>query len=287
MNRYMKSGHLLIAALLVLPVFFSCGGKEEPVTPVTPVNPSNPDKPSTPDTPPVPPTPTEPEIETRRTFNFDDNIISTNGSGDFVAVLKKGIVTRANGRPDIFSGSFTFDKTTKTFSYSKVGKIEILEDKRVAFTPAGGTRTEYSAKETEIVSDENAAANRLNGSWVVEETILDYRGGNYTFAGLDLNEVEAKAREAGYEFKTHLDPEMVVTKIIITDSLLGAEFKNGQVYAAEHTLRQGNEFKFSEFTKDLEGTASVQFVEDKCFITVDTTVDEFPAHLIVRLAPKK
>ncbi len=283
----MKIAHLLMAALLVLPVFSSCGGKEEPVKPVTPVNPDKPSNPNTPSNPDTPPTPPEPEIETRRTFSFDGNIISTNGSGDFVAVLKKGVVTRANGRPDIFTGSFSFDKTTKTFSYTKVGKIEMLEDKSIAFTPVGGARTEYSTKETEIVTDENAAANRLNGSWVVEETILDYRGANYTFAGLDLNEVEAKAREAGYEFKTHLDPEMVVTKIIITDSLLGAEFKNGQAYAAEHTLRQGNEFKFSEFTKDLDGTASVQFVDDKCFITVDTTVDEFPAHLIVRLAPKK
>ena len=39
MNRYMKIAHLLMAALLVLPVFSSCGGKEEPVKPVTPVNP--------------------------------------------------------------------------------------------------------------------------------------------------------------------------------------------------------------------------------------------------------
>ena len=99
--------------------------------------------------------------------------------------------------------------------------------------------------------------------------------------------MEAKAREAGYEFTTHLDPDMVVTKIIITDALAGVEFKNGQSYAAKHTLRQGNEFKFSEFTKGLEGTATVQFKDDKCFITADTTVDECPAHLIIRLAPKK
>ena len=277
-----------MAALLVLPVFSSCGGKEEPVKPVTPVNPDKPSKPDTPSNPPEnPPTPPEPEIETRRTFNFGDNIISTSGSGDFVAVLKKGLVTRAGGNRDIFTGSFSFDKTTKTLSYTKVGKIEMLEDKSIAFTPVGGMRTEYKAEETEIVSDENATANRLNGSWVVEETILDYRGANYTFAGLDLNEVEAKAREAGYEFTTHLDPDMVVTKIIITDALVGAEFKNGQSYAAKHTLRQGNEFQFSEFTKGLEGTATVQFKDDKCFITADTTVDEFPAHLIIRLAPKK
>ena len=94
-------------------------------------------------------------------------------------------------------------------------------------------------------------------------------------------------RETGYEFTTHLDPDMIVTKIIVTDALVGVEFKNGQTYAAEHTLRQGNEFKFSEFTKGLEGTATVQFKDDKCFITADTTVDEFPAHLIIRLAPKK
>ena len=285
----MKSCHFLIAALLVLPVFFSCGGKDnpEPPTPATPSNPNTPSTPSTPTNPDTPPDPpAEPELETRRTFSFDDCVISTNGSGDFVAVLKKGLVTRSGGSRDIYTGSFSYDKSTKTFTYANVGKIEVLEDKKIAFTPAGGSRAECDAEVTEIVPDENAAANRLNGSWVVEETILDYRGGNYTFTGLDLNDVEAKAREAGYEFTTHLDPGMEITKIIVTDSLVGAEFKNGQSYAATHSLRQGTELKFSELTKGLEGSASVQFKDDKCFLTIDTTVDEFPAHLIVRLRAK-
>jgi hypothetical protein len=283
----MKSCHLLIAALLVLPVFFSCGGKDEPEkpSPNTPSNPSNPNTPSNPDTPSNPSTPTdppaEPELEIRRTFRFDNNIISTNGSGDYVAVLGKA----GNGH-DIHTGSFYYDKSTKTFTYTNLGKIEVLDGQKVAFTPTGGSRKEYNASVTEIVSDQNAVANRMNGTWIIEETILDYRGGNYTFTGMDLNEVEAKAREAGYEFTAHLDPGMVITKIIVTDSMMGAAFQNGQSYAAEHSLRQGSEFNFSEFTKDLKGTASIQFKEDKCFITVDTTVDEFAAHLIVRLRAK-
>jgi hypothetical protein len=125
----------------------------------------------------------------------------------------------------------------------------------------------------------------MNGSWTLKETILEFRGLNYSFNGLDLNEVERLAREQQIEFKYHMDDNMVVSKIIITDSMLAASFKNGKSYAAEHNLRTGSNFSLSEFTNGLEGTATVQFVDDLCVISIDTKLDESPAKIRLTLQP--
>ena len=88
----MKRLHFVLAALLVLPVFFSCGEKPEPDPTPTP-------------TPTPPPTPTpdpEPEpvpIEFRRTIRFDNNIVSANSSNDYVAIYKKVLVLTKSGDP--------------------------------------------------------------------------------------------------------------------------------------------------------------------------------------------
>ena len=131
----------------------------------------------------------------------------------------------------------------------------------------------------------------MNGSWTIKETILEFRGVNYTMNGLDLNEVEKFAKDQGYEFKTHMDPDMVITKVIITDALVGAQFKNGQSYAAEHNLRLGSDFNLSEFSNGLEGTAKVQFVDDLCVLTIDTNINpsdkENPSNAKLRITLQK
>ena len=282
----MKRYHLLVAAILVLPVFFSCGGKNNPEnpnnpsTPTTPTTPTNPSNPSEPNTPPA-----EPQIEFRRTVRFGKNIVSANGSKDFVAVVEDGLLTKAADNRKIITGSFSFDNSGKTYSLSKFGKMELLENNKIAFTPDGGSRTEYDVEVSEIVSDSGSNSARMNGSWTINETILEYKGGNYTFKGLDLNEVEKKAKEEGFEFNVEVEEGMSVTKIIFTDALMAAEFKNGQSYAAEHNLRLGDSFKLSEFTKGLEGTAKVQFVEELCVVTIETTIDESPAKLRITMKP--
>ena len=273
----MKASHIFAVALIALPLFCSCGG-DEPDTPTPP----------TPPTPVDPPTPPEPEkIEFRRTFRFDDNIISMNGSNDYVAVYDKEKMTKSGDSREIDTGTFTFDNASKTYTLNGLGKLEIVSDSKIAFTPTGGSKKEYDAKVSLIVSDESSNASLMNRTWVINETILTFRGVNYTFKGLDLNEVEKKARDEGVEFKFHLDDGMVVTKVIITDSLIAAEFKNGQSYAAEHTLRSGNSFSLSEFTNGLEGTAKVQFVDELCTITINTTLDESPASIILTMQEKK
>ena len=285
----MKRLIYIVAAILVLPVFFSCGGNakpEKPNTPSTPSTPSTPTTPTTPTTPENPPTPPPvPQIEFRRTVRFDKNIISANGSKDFVAVFDKMLLTKAGDSREIRTGSFSFDNASKTYTLSGFGKLELLDDKKVAFTPQGGSRTVYDVEESEIVSDENSNANKMNGSWTLKETILEFRGLNYSFDGLDLNKVEQLAREQQIEFKYHMDDNMVVSKIIITDSMLAASFKNGQSYAAEHNLRSGSNFNLSEFTHGLDGTASVQFVDELCVITIETTLDGSPAKIRLTLQP--
>lgn len=279
----MKRLQFVLAALLVLPVFFSCGKDPEP----TPI-------PTPPPTPVDPVTPPEPEpvpIEFRRTIRFDNNIVSTNSSNDYVAVYKKELVLTKSGDPrEISTGSYSFDQKTKTYDLKGFGKLEILSDTKIAFTPDGGSRKEYSAKMTEIVSNENSDANHINRSWTIKETILlmESRGVNKSYEGLDLNKVEKDARDLGIDFKYHMDDGMVVSKVIITDALLAASFKNGQSYAAEHTLgASGGKFSLSEYTNGLDGTATVQFKEELCIITIDTNLDESEAKIILTLVEAK
>ena len=284
----MKSYHYLIAALLVLPVLFSCGGKNNhtPVTPdpPTPVTPVTPDPP----TPPTPPTPPEPEppIEFRRTIRFDHNIISFNSSKDFVAVYQESLLTTSGDPRKIVSSSYSYSDDNKTYVLKDFGKLEVVDDKQIAFTPEGGSRKVYDAETTLIVDSETAPAYLVNKSWTLNESILKFRGVNYSFDGLDLNEVEKIARDQGIEFKYHMNPNMVAKKLVFTDALVAALFNNGECYAAEHTLRSGTNFSLDEFTYDLKGTATIQFDPDDpewCYITIKTTLDESPAEVVFTL----
>ncbi len=283
----MRRLHLVLAALLVIPVFFSCNKPEPEPTPV------NPTPTPTPTPGPVDPTPTpqpEPQIEFRRTIRFDNNIISTNGSNDFVAVFNSALVTKAGDPREIKTGTYTFDNSAKTFTYNGFGKLEIISDTQIAFTPDGGSRKVYDATMTEIVKDESSVANRVNRSWIIKESILrmDSRGVYKDYSGLDLNKVESDARDLGVDFKFHMEPDMVVTKVIITDSILGASFKNGKSYAAEHNLgASGGKFNLSEFTNGLTGTATVQFIDELCTISIDTNLDDSPSKIILTLAENK
>lgn len=270
MNRF----NLLIAALL-LPIFFACTEKPEPDPTPTPNPPS----------PIIPPEPEPIPIEFRRTITFDNNIVSTNSSNDYVAIYEKELMqTKSGDTREISTGSYTFDQKTKTFDLKGFGNLEVISDEEISFTPAtGGSAKTYKAKTTLIESDESSNASLINRSWAITKTILKFRGVNYTFDGLDLNEVEKIAREQGIEFKYRLDDGMVVDKIIMTDSIIGAYFKNKQSYAATHTLRKGSEFNLSEFTYGLDGTATVQFVDELCVVTIKTTLDESPAEIVLTL----
>lgn len=270
----MKKVHFLLAAMLVLPVFFSCEEIE---------NPDNPDDPSNPSTPEDPQEP-ELQLEFRRTFRFDGNVVSSNGDGDFVAVLKPSLyVTKSADDHKIVTGRYKFDNNTKTWTYTNVGKLELLDNGKIAFTPSEGESRIFDCETTEIVSDGESNAGKMNGSWKIKETILDFRGANYTFDGLDLNEVEKIARDQGIVFKFHMNDNMVAKKVLITDSLMAADFENGESYAAEHSLRLGSEFTLSEYTNGLEGTAKVSFVDELCVITIDTKLDESPAKIRLTL----
>ena len=287
----MKSYHFLIAALLVLPVFFSCGGGKNnhtPETPTPPVNP-NPPTPTPPDpvTPdpvtPDPPTPPAPDpIEFRRTVRFEQVIISFNSAKDFVAVYPEALLTKSGDPRKISVGTYSFSDSDNTYTMKDFGKIEVIDDKQVAFTPAGGTRKVYDATSTLISTDEKSVAYLANKSWSIERSTLYFRGASYDLDGLDLNKVEEIARGQGIEFKFHMNPDMVAKKLIFTDALIAAQFKNGECYAAEHTLRSGTKFSLSEFTNDLEGTASIEFDKDDpeiCFIYIKTTLDKSDAEV--------
>ena len=137
-----------------------------------------------------------------------------------------------------------------------------------------------------IVDNEKAAAYLVNKSWTINECILKFRGVNYSFDGLDLNEVEKIARDQGIEFKYHMNPDMVAKKLVFTDALAAALFKNGECYAAEHSLRSGTSFNLDEFTYDLKGSAVIQFDPDDsqwCYITIKTTLDQSPAEVLFTL----
>lgn len=285
----MKSYHYLIAAILVLPVLFSCGGKnnhtpDNPTpTPVTPVTPD----PPTPPTPPTPPEPEpEPPIEFRRTIRFDHNIISFNSSKDFVAIYEESLLTKSGDSRKIASSSYTYSDDNKTYVLKDFGKLEVVDDKQIAFTPSGGSRKVYDAQTTLIVDNEASAAYLVNKSWIINESILKFRGVNYSFDGLDLNEVERIARDQNIEFKYHMHPDMIAKKLVFTDALVAAQFNNGECYAAEHNLRSGTSFNLDEFTYDLKGSAVIQFDPDDsqwCYITIKTTLDESPAEVVFTL----
>ena len=294
----MKSYKLLIAALLVLPVFFSCGGKnnhtpDNPNTPSTPSTPSTPTTPTDPETPPTPPTPEpepEPPLEFRRTIRFSQVILSFNSSNDFIAIYPESIMTKSGDSRKIFTGTYTFSQDDKAYTLKDFGKLEVLADDKVAFTPKDGTRKEYKAETTLIVDNDKTEAYLVNKSWTINESILKFRGANYSFDGLDLNEVEKIARDQGIEFKYHMNDGMVAKKLIVTDALIAAQFKNGESYAAEHTLRSGTSFDLSEFTNGLKGSATIQFDKEDpewCYITIKTTLDESPAEVVFTLKEVK
>ena len=199
-------------------------------------------------------------------------------------------MTKSNDTRKIVTSSYTYSDSDRMYTLKDFGKLEVIDDKHVAFTPSGGSRKEYDAETTLIVSSETAAAYLVNKSWTINESILKFRGVNYSFDGLDLNKVEEIARNQGIEFKYHMNPNMVAKKLVFTDALVAALFNNGECYAAEHTLRSGTNFNLSEFTNGLKGTAVIQF-DDKdpewCYITVKTTLDESPAEVLFTLKELK
>ena len=285
----MKSYKILIAALLVLPVLFSCGGKnnhtpDNPTpTPVTPVTPD----PPTPPTPPTPPEPEpEPPLEFRRTVRFEQVILSFNSSNDFVAIYPESVMTKSGDSRKISTGTYTFSQEDKTYTLKDFGKLEVLKDDKVAFTPKDGERHEYTAKTSLIVENEKSEANLINKSWSIERSSLYFRGASYDLDGLDLNKVEEIARGQGIEFKFHMKENMVAKKLIVTDALIAAEFMNGEAYAAEHTMRSGDDFDLSEFTNALKGKASVEFDKDDpsvCFFYITTSLDGSDAEVEFKL----
>ena len=284
----MKSYKLLIAALLVLPVFFSCGGKNNHTPDPTPTPAPTPTPTPTPDPPtPTPPEPEpEPPLEFRRTIRFSQVILSFNSSNDFIAIYPESIMTKSGDSRKIFTGTYTFSQDDKAYTLKDFGKLEVLADDKVAFTPKDGTRKEYKAETTLIVDNDKTEAYLVNKSWTINESILKFRGANYSFDGLDLNEVEKIARDQGIEFKYHMNDGMVAKKLIVTDALIAAQFKNGESYAAEHTLRSGTSFDLSEFTNGLKGSATIQFDKEDpewCYITIKTTLDESPAEVVFTL----
>jgi len=283
----MKSYHYLIAVLLVMPVLFSCGGKNNH-TPDNPTPVVDPDPPVTPDpvTPdpvdPDPVTPPAPEIEFRRTVRFDNNIISFNSSKDYIAVYKESLLTKSGDPRKIVSSTYSYSGSDRTYVLQDLGKLEVIDDKQIAFTPDGGDRKVYDAETSLIVENESSVAYLANKSWTIEKSRLYFRGASYDLDGLDLNKVEEIARGQGIEFKFHMNPNMVAKKLVITDALLAAQFNNGECYAAEHTLRSGSKFDLSEFTNELKGSASIEFDKDEadlCFIYITTTLDESEAEV--------
>ena len=288
----MKSYHYLVAALLVLPVLFSCGGKNnhtpDPPTPAppTPVNPT-PVDPTPVDPTPVDPTPTPPPpIEFRRTITFDNSIVSFNSSKDYIAVYKETLLTKSGDPRKIVSSTYTYSDDDRTYTLKDFGKLEVIDDKQIAFTPSGGSRKVYDATTSLIVDNQTSAAYLVNKSWTIERSTLYFRGASYDLDGLDLNKVEEIARGQGIEFKYHMNPNMVAKKLVFTDALVAAQFNNGEVYAAEHTLRSGTKFNLDEFTNDLKGSASIEFDKDDpelCFIYITTTLDHSEAEVEFKL----
>ena len=197
----------------------------------------------------------------------------------------RNLLTKSNDTRKIVTSSYTYSDSDRTYILKDFGKLEVIDDKQIAFTPDGGTRKVYDATSTLIVTD-GTAATLLNRTWVISKTILEFRSANYQFDGLNLNEIEKIARDQGIEFKYHMADGMVAKKFVVTDALAAALFQNGEAYAAEHNLRSGTEFKLSEFTNGLKGDANVQFRDgetDKCYITINTTLDESPAKVILNL----
>ena len=129
------------------------------------------------------PVPAEPQIEFRRTFRFGNNIISANGSKDFIAVFEDGLITKSGDERQILTGKFSFDNSGKAYDFSGFGKLELLEGDKIAFTPSDGIRSVYDAEVSEIVADEGSNANRMNGSWTINEAIVEFRGVTKTFKG--------------------------------------------------------------------------------------------------------
>ena len=292
----MKSYKILIAALLVLPVFFSCGGKNNhtPEPEPTPTPAPTPTPTPTPDPTPTPTPEPEPEpeppLEFRRTVRFDRHILSFNSSNDFIAVYEESLLTKSEDPRKISTGTYTFSQDDKAYTLKDFGKLEVLADDKVAFTPKDGSRKEYKAETTLIVENEASEANLVNKSWTINKSILKFRGVNYTLDGLDLNEVEKIARDQGIEFKYHMNDGMVAKKLIVTDALIAANFNNGESYAAEHTLRSGTKFDLSEFTNGIKGSATIQFDKEDpswCYITITTTLDQSPAEVVFTLKEVK
>lgn len=260
----MKHRHLFISAVIALPVLFSCNGLSGPNNSDDPVSP----------------------VESFKTFRFGDNIISTNSDGEFVAVLAPELLTKSDGESNVVTGAFSSD-AAGSWSFDRVGKLELLANNKLAYTSADGRYKVYDVELTGITSVPGTDANRILGSWTVRETIGDYRGVNYSMDGLNINEAERMVAEQGYTLNLNLEEDMVVKRIIITESLVGAELENGKSYAAEHNLSIGNSFHVKECSSGLEGSGKLQFLDDFCVLTIDTSIEGYPARFILTLQELK
>ena len=140
------------------------------------------------------------------------------------------------------------------------------------------------------VNDNQRAANH---TWKPESLTLVYRGVSFSSANgvVDLNAFEDWAVKQGFikESDKIFDPNMVMQKVILSDSKCCVLFANGEEFAAEITTSDLANFQMTGMTLDgnsawvpfLEGQASIAFSNGKCILSVKGTYQEESAEAVM------
>ena len=222
---------------------------------------------------------------------------SFNGDNSFVAgKLNSPLMdTKADFSTSLMWGTYTYENGTYTMLIKNTtdlwGTLKVLGGDQVEVNIPGkegyqGTITVQITKPS--VNDSQRAANH---TWKPESLTLVYRGMTYnsTNGVVDLNAFEDWALKNKLIDKKILEDNMVMQKVIFTDSKCFILFANTEELVSEITTSDLANFTMDGITGSsawvpfLEGQASIGFTNGKCVFSVAGKYQDEPASAILTL----
>lgn len=274
--------HLLLSALVALPVLFACNKsfdanyanqiKNQPVTIPTGANISQAGTYMTQGSPKKDKeghqeTYQGKDVMTRTVFstNADNGCVSW--KEDYIEATKATKVTIIR-KYDFQTGTYALTTTVTddkgavttiklTLSDGQDVSIEISKDGDkdkveiiVSHQDEGGNTVEDQRIEVEeITTPNNQDAVTINGTWTVKSTVVSTRSATLNRDGLDIHGVAEWANSLGLVEEKDVQETVgyKVTNVIITDSALSINFENGKSFASTLNIASLSSFTVEDF----------------------------------------
>lgn len=225
-------------------------------------------------------------------FNADGSFIAgkpNNGGEDAFGFTKDKITTY-----DIIKGTYTYDPATSTYTMyidgSTWGTLQVKAGYTIHLKiQSAGLDQDFTGVTLSEPNRDDEIQRASNHTWKAVETIVNYKGINYSNAGVDLNNFAAWVIK-NFGGEDPFKPNMVLENAVITDSYVAFFFKNGQQIVGKVSLKSGNSFTFTPLAiegKDkvtmFEGEASINISADKLVFSVKGQYNKENAEMIITL----